>query len=411
MTDTIPSALAGLKVLDLSRILAGPWSAQVMADLGADVIKVESPNGGDDTRGWGPPFMHDGEGNRTDAAYFAACNRNKRSVAIDFSKPEGAELVKTLARKSDVLVENFKLNGLKKYGLDYQSIRQINPGIIYCSITGFGQSGPYAHRAGYDFLIQGMGAIMSITGQPDGVPGAEPLKVGVAICDLFTGMYASTSILAALNHRHKTGEGQHIDAALMDSQIAMLANQASNWLNGAMVPGRMGNNHPNIAPYRVFEVSDGFVIVACGNDAQFRRLVTVLGSPELADDPRFFNNESRVKNRDTTDGEIQKRLLDKNRGEVISLLESVSVPCGPINNIPEVFNDPQVQARGLQVDLERGDGTTISGVGFPAKLSATPARYHSAPPELADSTREVLEQWAELDVDTVARLADQGIIK
>ncbi len=387
-----PMALQGIKVLDLSRVLAGPWSTQILADLGADVVKVENA-AGDDTRIWGPPFLTDGDGQKTDAAYFACTNRNKRSIVLDFTTPEGVETVKALARKADILVENFKAGGLKKYGLDYASLSAENPGLIYCSITGFGQDGPYAHRPGYDFLIQGMGGLMSITGQPDGAPGAEPMKVGVAVADLFTGMYATTAILAALNHRNTTGEGQQIDVSLLDTQIAMLANQASNWLNGQIVPQRMGNNHPNVIPYRVYPVSDGFLIIACGNSSQFARLVSALGAPEMAEDPRFATNEARADNRDAVDGAITDLIADKTRDDVITILEKANVPCGPINTIPDVFADPHVQHRQAEVAMTRTDGAQILATAYPPKLSKTPASYRIAPPVLGGDQQDVLADW------------------
>jgi len=386
-------ALSGLRVLDLSRVLAGPWSTQILADLGADVVKVEAPEVGDDTRTWGPPFMRDGQNKRTDAAYFACCNRNKRSLTADFSTSEGSELIRGLAKKADILVENFKLNGLKKYGLDYTSLSVANPGLIYCSITGFGQSGPYAHRPGYDFLIQGMGGLMSITGQPDGQPGAEPVKVGVAVCDLFTGMNAATAILAAVHHRQKTGQGQHIDCGLLDSQIAMLANQASNWLNGAHDPVRMGNNHPNVVPYRVFEVADGHVIISCGNDRQFRKLCGALGLAELGGDPRFATNEKRVENRNVIDSLLGAEVLGRSKADVIACLEEAMVPCGPINTVEEVFDDPHVRARGAEVVQKRSDGTTIRSIAFPAHMSKSPATYRMAAPVLGEHTEEIMDEW------------------
>jgi len=392
MSDT-NGALAGLRVLDLSRVLAGPWATQMLADLGADVVKVESPDGGDDTRKWGPPFMEGAEGKRSDAAYFACCNRNKRSIVLDFRKPEEVETVERLAARADILVENFKVGGLAKYGLDYESLRVGNPGLIYCSITGFGQKGPYAHRSGYDFLIQGMGGLMSVTGQPDGTPGAEPMKVGVAVADLFTGMSATTAILAAVNWRHRTGKGQHIDCALLDSQIAMLASQGSNWLNGGVTPERLGNSHPNVVPYRVFEAKDGHVIVACGNDAQFGRLSAALDRPDLAADARFATNEARIGNRAALEallGEVIGRL---DREDVIARLEAAQVACGPINTVPEVFDDPHVKARGVEVPMERADGMQVRTTAFPAKLSETPATYRRAPPELGEDTEAVLEDW------------------
>ena len=323
-SDT-PMALAGIKVLDLSRILAGPYAAQMFADLGADVVKVENPDGGDDTRKWGPPFTKNADGSRDDAAYFSACNRNKRSVTIDFSTKDGADLVRQLAAKADILIENFKPGGLQKYGLDYASITAFNPGIIYCSITGFGQTGPYSHRSGYDFLIQGMGGLMSITGQPDGSPGGGPMKVGVAVCDLFTGMFAANAALAALAYRSRTGIGQHIDCALLDSQISMLANQSANWLNAEMCPDRMGNSHTSVVPYTVYEAKDGFVIIACGNDKQFIRLTAALGIPALADDDDFSSNEARIKNRDRLDVMLGDIIAKLDRVQVIDKLETAGV--------------------------------------------------------------------------------------
>jgi crotonobetainyl-CoA:carnitine CoA-transferase CaiB-like acyl-CoA transferase len=390
-------ALEGLRVLDLSRILAGPWATQILADLGADVVKVESPKGGDDTRIWGPPFLTDGDGHRSDAAYFACCNRNKRSVCIDFATEEGADRVRALARQADILVENFKQGGLARYGLDYETLHALNPRLIYCSVTGFGQTGPYAHRAGYDFLIQGMGGLMSFTGQPDGQPGAEPMKVGVAVSDLFTGMNAVTAILAALQYRHRTGEGQHIDCALLDCQVAMLANQASNWLNGAREPQRLGNNHPNVVPYRVFGAADGHLIIACGNDRQFAKLCTALGRPELASDARFATNEGRIAHRETVDGLISEIVATMTKAETIACLEAAGVPCGPINTVPEVFADEQVRARGLAVAMERPDGAVIHTTAYPVRLSRSPARYRSAPPVLGAHTAEVLRDWAARD--------------
>lgn len=405
-----PGALGHLKILDLSRILAGPWATQTLADLGADVIKVENPKGGDDTRTWGPPFTTNPDGGNGDAAYFTACNRNKQSVTIDFSKPEGADLVRKLARGCDIVVENFKVGGLKKYGLDYASLSAENPGLIYCSISGFGQDGPYAHRAGYDFMIQGMGGLMSVTGQPDAAPGAGPVKVGVAVCDLFTGMYASVSILAAIAHKDRTGEGQHIDCSLLDSQVSMLANQAANWLVGGMVPTRMGNNHPNVVPYRVYPTSDGHVIVTCGNDGQFQRLCQGLDAPDLANDKRFSSNADRIANRDQLDRRITELLSNHTRQSVIALLETVNVPCGPINELPDVFADPHIQARGREVAMQRPDGTRVPTVAFPATLGATPATYRTAPPSLGADTDKVLAEQLGIDRQAIADLRSRDIL-
>ncbi len=405
MTNSdIPMALAGLKVLDLSRILAGPYAAQTFADLGADVVKVENPDGGDDTRKWGPPFTRNGDGSRDDAAYFTACNRNKRSVTIDFSTKEGADLVRKLAAKADILIENFKPGGLQKYGLDYASIAAFNPGIIYCSITGFGQTGPYSHRSGYDFLIQGMGGLMSITGHPDGSPGGAPMKVGVAVCDLFTGMFAANAALAALAYRYKTGLGQHIDCALLDSQIAMLANQSANWLNAEVCPGRMGNSHPSVVPYTVYQAKDGFIIIACGNDKQFIRLTAALGVPALADDVDFASNEARIKNRDRLDAMLGDIIATLDRAEVINKLETAGVSCGPINDIAEVFADPHVKARGARIDQMRDDGSQISTTAYAARLGVTPAQYRTPPPRLGEHNDQVITEWAGLTADEIAAL-------
>ena len=405
-----PMALAGLKVLDLSRILAGPYATQLFADLGADVVKVENPDGGDDTRRWGPPFTKKADGGRGDAAYFSACNRNKRSITVDFASKAGADLLRDLAAKADIIVENFRPGGLQKYGLDYASIAAINPGIIYCSITGFGQTGPYANRPGYDFLIQGMGGLMSITGQPGESPGAGPVKVGVAVCDLFTGLFTANAALAALAFRNRTGKGQHIDCALLDSQVAMLANQSANWLNANFCPTRMGNHHPSVAPYTVYKAADGFVIVACGNDKQFIRLTAALGLPALADDPAFVTNEARIKNRDRLDAELGNAVAAFDRETVIRMLEQAGVSCGPINNIAEVFDDPQVQARGLRIDQQRSDNSSISSTAFPAKLSETPAHYHSAPPLLGEHNDDVLRQWADLSDEAIAAFRSNKVI-
>ena len=408
--DEQPMALAGLKVLDLSRILAGPYATQLFADLGADVVKVENPDGGDDTRRWGPPFTTKADGGRGDAAYFSACNRNKRSITVDFASKAGADLLRDLAAKADIIVENFRPGGLQKYGLDYVSIAAINPGIIYCSITGFGQTGPYANRPGYDFLIQGMGGLMSITGQPDAKPGAGPVKVGVAVCDLFTGLFTANAALAALAYRDRTGKGQHIDCALFDSQVAMLANQSANWLNAEFCPTRMGNHHPSVVPYTVYKAADGFVIVACGNDKQFIRLTAALGLPALADDPAFMTNEARIKNRGRLDTELGNAVAAFDRETVITLLEKAGVSCGPINDIAEVFDDPQVQARGLRIDQQRSDNSTISSTAFPAKLSETPAHYHSAPPLLGEHNDDVLRQWADLSDEAIAAFRSNKVI-
>ena len=403
-------ALSHLKVLDLSRILAGPWCGQCLGDLGAEVIKVEHPNGGDDTRKWAPPYLKEASGSQIDGAYFTACNRNKTSIAIDFSKPEGAKLVAALAADADILIENFKLDGLVKYGLDYETLKQKNPGLIYCSITGFGQTGPYANRAGYDYLIQAMGGLMSITGLPDEQDGGGPVKVGVAVSDLFTGMYATVSILAAVTHREKTGKGQYIDCALFDCQAAMLANQASNWLVGGMKPERMGNAHPNVVPYRAYKVSDGYAIIACGNDGQFKKLMACLGKPDFSEDPRFQTSAARVVNRVQLEKILDAILIGWTRDGLIEALEKVGVPCGPINEVPDVFADRHAKARELEVSIEREDGTVIPTVAFPVKLSATPVDYRAAPSKLGTGTDRVLKQKLGLSKDAIEALKTSGVI-
>lgn len=410
MTEIPPGALNGLKVLDLSRVLAGPWCGQNLADLGADVVKVETPDGGDDTRKWGPPFVTDADGQRRDAAYYFATNRNKRSIAVDFRSPEGLALVQDLARHADVIVENFKLGGLRKYGLDVDSVRKDNPQVIYCSITGFGQTGPYAHRPGYDYLLQGMGGLMSFTGQPDGAPGAGPVKVGVAVCDLFTAMYATTAILAAVIHRNRTGEGQHLDCSLLGSQVAMLANQASNWLNGGVVPERLGNDHPSVVPYRVYPVADGHMIVACGNDRQFKALTGALGVPKLAEDPRFATNEMRVRNRDEIDGILTGHFSTMPRDGLLTLLEEAGVPCGPINDLQDVFSDPQVLARKMIVEHTDSQGLASRSVAFPVMFERTPVAYHRAPPPLGADGPGVMADWAGYDPADLERLQQKGVI-
>ncbi|ACB34844.1 L-carnitine dehydratase/bile acid-inducible protein F [Leptothrix cholodnii SP-6] len=389
-----PGALAGLKVLDLSRVLAGPWAGQLLADLGADVVKVERPGLGDDTRTWGPPWLKDAEGRDTsDAAYFFCANRNKRSVAIDLADPAGAALVRRLAAQADVVLENFKVDGLKACGLDHATLCAAHPRLIYCSITGFGQTGPYAPRAGYDFLIQGMGGLMSVTGRADGEQGAGPQKVGVALTDVMTGLYATIGVLAALAHRERSGCGQHIDLALLDVQVAALANQTANHLIGGTVPRRMGNAHPNIVPYQDFPTADGDMILAIGNDGQFARFCAVAGRPEWAADERYASNAARVANRAALIPLLRQATVMRSTAEWIAALESEAVPCGPINRIDQVFADPQVIARGLRVDLPHPLAGSVPGVANPIRLSATPVTYRSAPPRLGQDTAEVLADW------------------
>ncbi len=405
-----PLALDGIKVLDLSRVLAGPWSAQVLADLGAEVLKIERPGTGDDTRHWGPPFLKAPDGITKDGAYFTCCNRNKRSVSLNFATPEGAEIVRAMARGADVLIENFKLGGLKKYGLDYESLRAENPALIYCSITGFSQTGPYAHRPGYDFVAQGMAGLMSITGPAEGKPGSEPTRAGVAICDLFTGMYAATSILAALHWRNTTGKGQHLDCALLASQVSMLANQGASFLISVETPGRIGNEHPTIVPYRVVAAENGHVIITCGNDDQYARLCTALGMEELIDDTRFRTNELRVINRTAIETIFEQTLAAWPRDALLTKLEAAGVPCAPINTIPEVFSDPQVQHMGMRVDLRREDGTRVPTIAYPVRMSDPPASYRSAPPALGADTETVLVRDLGLSPDQIAGLREKGIV-
>ncbi|GAB3324251.1 CaiB/BaiF CoA transferase family protein [Haliea atlantica] len=393
MTTALPSAgaLAGVRVLDLSRVLAGPWATQILADLGAEVVKIEHPQGGDDTRGWGPPFVEREDGSR-DAAYYFVANRNKRSVALDISRPEGQEAVRRLAAQSQVLVENFKLGGLAKYGLDYDSLRQVNPALVYCSVTGFGQTGPDARRPGYDYLIQGRSGLMSITGQPDGQPGAEPMKVGVATSDLSAGLYATIGILAALRHAERTGEGQHLDISLLDCQVSLLANQAQNYLVSGKTPVRLGNAHPNVAPYQVFESADGYLILAVGNDRQFAAFCREAGVPALSEDPRFARNADRVANREALAEVIQPLMHQRRSNDWFRALEAASVPCGPINSIDKIFEDPQVLARDMRLDMPLPKGASIPQVASPLRLSATPPRYRAAPPALGEHTAEVLAE-------------------
>lgn len=399
--------LSGIRILDLTRVLAGPLCTQNLADLGADVIKIERPEGGDDTRSWGPPYLKDTEGRDTsDAAYYLSVNRNKRSVAIDIASPEGARRVAELAAQSDVLVENFKVGGLVKYGLDYETLRAINPRLIYCSVTGFGQTGPYATRPGYDFMIQGTGGLMSITGERDDLPGGGPQKAGVAVADIVTGMYATSAILAALFERQQSGLGQRIDMALLDCQVAMLANQNMNYLTSGVAPGRAGNAHQNIAPYQVFAASDGHLIVAVGNDSQFRAYCGVLGAP-LADDPRFLTNRLRVVNRGELIPLLDALMATRTRNDWLAALDRAKVPCGPINTIDQVFADPQVQARGLQRELNHPLAGTAPTVANPMNLSDSPVTYRSAPPLLGEHTVEVLRERLNLSDDDLRALGCQ----
>ncbi|MDR8017251.1 CaiB/BaiF CoA transferase family protein [Ectopseudomonas guguanensis] len=404
-------ALSHIRVLDLSRVLAGPWCGQILGDLGAEVIKVERPGSGDDTRHWGPPYIKDAEGNDSrEAAYFQSANRNKQSLTLDFTQPEGQRLVRELVAQCDVLLENFKVGGLAAYGLDYESLKAINPRLIYCSITGFGQTGPYAKRAGYDFMIQGLGGLMSLTGRPEGEEGAGPMKVGVALTDILTGLYATVGVLAALNQREQSNIGQHIDVALLDVQVACLANQAMNYLATGVSPRRLGNAHPNIVPYQDFPSADGNFILAVGNDGQFRKFCEVAGLPALADDPRFSTNKARVAHRAELIPLLRQATVFKTTAQWIELLEKAGVPCGPINDLQQVFADPQVQARGLRLDLPNAMGSTTPQVASPLRLSATPVAYRSAPPLLGQHTEALLQRLLGMSETQVAELREAGVI-
>tara|TARA_R110000765_G_scaffold89973_5_gene171378 strand:+ start:1100 stop:2302 length:1203 start_codon:yes stop_codon:yes gene_type:complete len=387
-------ALTGLKVLDLSRVLAGPWAGQMLADLGADVVKVERPEVGDDTRAWGPPYLRDADGRDTsEAAYFLSANRNKRSITIDFTQAEGQQQVRELVAEADVLIENFKVGGLAAYGLDYVSLQQLNPGLIYCSITGFGQTGPYAKRAGYDFMIQAMGGLMSVTGKAAGEEGAGPVKVGVALTDILTGLYASNAVLAALAERERSGQGQYIDLALLDVQVACLGNQALNYLTTGVPPQRLGNAHPNIVPYQDFPTADGDFILTVGNDGQFRRFCEVAGHPEWASDARFASNAQRVAHRAELIPLIRQATVFRTTAEWIIALERAGVPCGPINDLAQVFADEQIKARGVQITLPHALSGEVALVANPIRLSRTPVEYRTAPPLLGEHSAEVLADW------------------
>jgi crotonobetainyl-CoA:carnitine CoA-transferase CaiB-like acyl-CoA transferase len=392
-SDT-PRPLAGVRVLDLSRVLAGPWATQLLADLGADVVKIERPGAGDDTRHWGPPFTTRTDGAPGDAAYFLCANRGKQSVALDIASPEGADIIRRMAADAHVVVENFKTGGLKKYGLDWDSLKAVNPKLVYCSITGFGQTGPRAHQAGYDYMIQAMGGLMSVTGQPDGAPGAEPMKVGVAVADLFTGLYASNAILAALHAARETGEGNHIDIALFDVQAAMLANQATNWFVSGVAPTRMGNAHPNLSPYQPFPCSDGRVVIAVGNDGQFRSLCTALGEPDLGTDDRFATNAGRVANRDQLGPILSALTASLTMAALMQRLEAAGVPCGPVNTVDQVFAEPQAVARALTVEQVRDDlNAPVRTVASPIRMNGAPAVADRPPPALGQHTDEVLARY------------------
>ena len=410
MQDKDNTALGHIRVLDLTRVLAGPWCAQNLADLGAEVIKVERPGVGDDTRSWGPPYLCDEDGNNTtEAAYYLSANRGKQGITVDIATPKGQQIIRDLALQSDVVLENYKVGQLKKYGLDYDSLKAIKPNLVYCSITGFGQTGPYAHRAGYDFIIQGMGGLMSITGERDDLPGGGPQKAGIAIADLMTGMYTTIAVLAALSHRDRTGEGQYIDMALLDVQVAMLANMSSNYLTSGKVPVRQGNAHANIVPYQTFATSDGHIIVAAGNDGQYRQLVMAGDRPELADDIRFATNPARVQNREILVPLLADMIKLKTKEQWISLLEAAGVPCGPINNLDEVFQHPQIIARNMCITLPHPSAGEVRLVANPIKMSATPIQYETPPPLLGQHTEAILRHVLHYSSDEIAQLKALGV--
>lgn len=399
-----PGALSHLRVLDLSRVLAGPWCSQNLADLGAEVIKVERPGTGDDTRAWGPPWVHAADGGpSTDSTYYAAANRGKKSITVDISRPEGQELVRRLAAISDVVIENYKIGDLKRYGLDYASLSQVNPGLVYCSITGYGQDGPSAHKPGYDFVFQAMGGLMSITGERDDLPGGGPQKAGIAIADVMTGMYATVAILAALQHRTVSGRGQYIDMALLDCIVALGGNQVTSYFASGKVPVRYGNAHASLVPYQVFVVADGEIVVAAGNDGQWQQFCAAIKRPDLAADPRWAKVTGRITGRDVLVPELARTMLTRPRAEWLERLEARGVPCGPINDYRQVFEDPQVQHRQLRVDMRRRDGGPVATIASPLRLQDTPPVYDRAPPALGDSTEEVLRDLLGLGADDIAR--------
>lgn len=405
------STLGHIKVLDLTRILAGPWATQNLADMGAEVIKVERPGVGDDTRAWGPPFLKDAAGQETaDSSYFLSANRGKKSITVDLAHPEGQALIRELAAQADVVVENYKVGTLARYGLDYASLQALNPRLVYCSVTGFGQSGPYAALPGYDFVFQGMGGLMSITGQPEGAPGDEPMKVGIAISDLLCGMYATTAILAALDHRHVSGRGQHIDMSLLDCVVTISSYQAINYFLSDRIPQRMGNAHSNMVPYQVFRCKEGDVIVAVGNDGQFRALCELIGRPDLAADARYATPGQRNRHRDTLIPQIAEAMLTRTMAEWVERMEAANVPCGPINNMQQVFEDPQVQHRGMRLSLPHSAGVQAPAVANPMRFSETPIQYGRSAPRLGEHTDDVLAHGLGLSAQRIAELRARGAI-
>lgn len=402
-------ALNGITVLDLSRILAGPTCTQLLGDMGADTIKVERPNAGDDTRKWGPPYVQNSQGKDThESAYYLSSNRNKRSVTININQPEGQDLIRQLVKKSDILVENFKVGGMQKYGLSYDELKQINPALIYCSISGFGQTGPYAKRPGYDFLIQAMGGIMSFTGEPEG----DPIKAGVGIADVMCGMYASNAILAALHHRNQTGEGQHIDIGLLDSQVAWLVNGALNYLTSNELPARYGNGHPNIVPYELFPTNDGYFVLAVGNDAQFVRFCEFSRVSELANNDDYKTNDARIRNRKKLIPLIREITAQQSMNYWLEGLEKAGVPCGPVNNMQQVFDDPQIKHREMQINMNHplADSGSVKLIGNPIKFSVTPVSYRSHPPVLGEHTTEILNEFLDLNDEEITQLQSKQII-
>ena len=407
----MPAPLSHIRVLDLTRVLAGPWAAQNLGDLGAEVIKVEKPHVGDDTRGYGPPFIKDPDGKDTpDAIYFLSANRNKKSITVDISTAEGQAIVLGLCEKCDVVIENYKVGTLKRYGLAYDDVRKVNPRVIYCSITGFGQDGPDADQAGYDLLFQGMGGLMSMTGEPDGVPGGGPQKVGIAITDVLAGMYASLAVTAAISHRDRTGEGQYIDIGLLDTIVAFTANQSLYWLDAGIVPQRWGTGHPQIVPYQMFPTSDGHMILAVGSDAQFQRFCGVIDRLDLASDPRFERNADRVRNRASLVTALSAILATRTKREWLQLLKPTGIPCGPINTMPEVFEEPQVRHRKLQLSMPHATGRPVPTLASPMRFSKSPVEYRDAPPLLGQHTDEILQTLLSKTADEIAALRGHGIV-
>jgi crotonobetainyl-CoA:carnitine CoA-transferase CaiB-like acyl-CoA transferase len=404
-------ALSHLRVVDLSRVLAGPWASQILADMGADVIKIERPGSGDDTRGWGPPFLKDEAGNdTTEAAYYLGANRGKKSLTLNIAAPEAQEIIRHLVKDADVFIENYKVGDMARYGLSYQDLKQINPRIVYCSITGFGQTGPMAEIAGYDFIVQGLGGLMSITGERDDLPGGGPQKVGVAVADIMTGLYSTIAILAAIEHRHSSGEGQYIDMALLDVQVATIANMNMNYLCSGKVPGRQGNAHANIVPYQVFDAADGELILAVGNDTQFAKLCAVLGCPEIAGDERYAKNANRVRHRDALLPLLQQRLVTRSVAQWVDVLQPEGVPCGPVNSIAQTFANPQVIHRQMRVDLPHPLAGSVPSVANPIKFSGTPIQYGDAPPTLGQHSDQVLKEYVGLSDVEIEALKAKRII-